>query len=54
MRPPLSTAAVINRERILSAQALPYLGKFFYTLRSMGAVGGVHTRANGTWAFPPR
>ena len=29
MRPPLSSAAVINRERILSAQALPYLGKLF-------------------------
>ncbi len=54
MRPPLLTAAAIKGECILSAQALPCLGIFFHTLRSMGAVRGVHAKANGTCAFPPR
>src|SRR5260370_37757951 len=42
-----------RRECILSAQALPCLGIFFHTLRSI-AVRGVHAKATGTRAFLPQ
>jgi hypothetical protein len=51
--PAAAEVAVIDMERIWSAQAWPYL-ELFHAGRSTAEVHGIHAKADGSWASPTR